>query len=402
MGAGLARRRAPRTRGRRGRAHLGARRDPRRLRDRLPRGPGRRPSSPEPAREARRAVRRRGARDRRGSPRRARHERRARRRDRALLAGRDHERVQPARQHGRPRGDARGDRVRLLRDRRRDGARERPRARALAVPRVRLRRLPAVQPPADRRRACVHGRRRQSAARVPARRACARIELDDDRSDGRDDPAAAARARDPDPRHDARHGPATRRAPPGHPGREGPFLAPARLLRALRDPCRRAPRSHRHCSRCDVGRVQRARPSGDHRPGRPRHLRAPRPVRELPRRALRGREARPPRRHEAPARDRRPATAAPRAARRRHPRRGNVPRRLPPARRRPRHRTATRDVPGRAPDPARHDVRRLRARGGLSPCLAPRHAPRPGDDRARLRARDARRVPDRRRDARPR
>ena len=70
--------------------------------------------------------------------------------DRALLARRDHERAQPARQHGRPRGDARDRRVPLLRDRRGDGPRERPRARPLALARVRLPRLPPVQPPPRR------------------------------------------------------------------------------------------------------------------------------------------------------------------------------------------------------------------------------------------------------------
>ena len=46
--------------------------------------------------------------------------------------------------------------------------------------------------------------------------------------------AAAARARDPDPRHDARHGPADARAAAGNAGRNRPHVAPARLLRPLR------------------------------------------------------------------------------------------------------------------------------------------------------------------------
>ena len=51
-------------------------------------------------------------------------ERRARRRDRRPLARRHHERLQPARQHGRPGGDARAVACRLLRDRRGDRASE--------------------------------------------------------------------------------------------------------------------------------------------------------------------------------------------------------------------------------------------------------------------------------------
>ena len=47
------------------------------------------------------------------------------------LAGRDHERLQPARQHGRARGHARHDRVRVLRNRRAHRAPERDRPRAL-------------------------------------------------------------------------------------------------------------------------------------------------------------------------------------------------------------------------------------------------------------------------------
>ena len=59
------------------------------------------------------------------------------------VARRDHERLQPARQHGRARRDARRDRVRLLRDRRGDAAPERHRARPLALARARVHRLPA-------------------------------------------------------------------------------------------------------------------------------------------------------------------------------------------------------------------------------------------------------------------
>ncbi len=83
-----------------------------------------------------------------GHARPARAQRGARRRDRGDLAGRADERVQPARQHGRARRDARCDRVRLLRDRRGDDPPERRHARVRARRRVRVRRLPPVQPPA--------------------------------------------------------------------------------------------------------------------------------------------------------------------------------------------------------------------------------------------------------------
>ncbi len=56
------------------------------------------------------------------------------------------------------------------------------------------------------RRAGVHGRRGEPAARVPPRGARSRGELDHGGDDGRDDAAAAPGARDPDPRHDPRHG----------------------------------------------------------------------------------------------------------------------------------------------------------------------------------------------------
>ena len=76
------------------------------------------------------------ARDRHARP--ARPQRDGRRRDRGPLAGRRDERVQPARQHGRARGDARRDRVRLLRDRRRHRPPERLGARLRARRRARL------------------------------------------------------------------------------------------------------------------------------------------------------------------------------------------------------------------------------------------------------------------------
>ena len=116
-----------------------ARRDPRGRHDRLRRGSRRRPATPEPDREARRAGHRRGRRARERAERRDRRQRHPRVGDRAPLAGRDHERLQPARQHGRARGHPRGRLVRLLRDRRPDRARERDRAGARAGARARVR-----------------------------------------------------------------------------------------------------------------------------------------------------------------------------------------------------------------------------------------------------------------------
>ena len=83
--------------------------------------------------------------------------------DRGRLADGDDERVQPARQHGRYRGDARRDRLRLLRHRRGHRALERPRPRPLA--RASPSPAPAFSPSTVRRR---NPRRRSSA--TPAAR----------------------------------------------------------------------------------------------------------------------------------------------------------------------------------------------------------------------------------------
>ena len=104
-----------------------ARRHPRRLRDPLRRRPARRRLHALAAREDRGPGRRRRARPRLGCSRRDRLERHPRDRDRRRLDRRHDERLQPARQHGRPRRDARRDRVRVLRDRRVHGPPERPR-----------------------------------------------------------------------------------------------------------------------------------------------------------------------------------------------------------------------------------------------------------------------------------
>ena len=108
------------------------------------------------------------------------------------LVGHD-ERLQPARQHGRPCGHARRDRGCVLRDRRADRAPEPRRARALARVRLLVRRLPAVQPPPRQAGRGLHGRLGQPGARVRARVARFRGELEGRRDDRRDTAAADAR-----------------------------------------------------------------------------------------------------------------------------------------------------------------------------------------------------------------
>ena len=70
------------------------------------------------------------------------------------------------------------------------------------------------------------------------------------------------------------------RATPGHAGREGPHVAPARLLRPLGDARGRTPRPHRHRARRDGRRVQRARPAGRDGARDARHVRPARAVRQ--------------------------------------------------------------------------------------------------------------------------
>ena len=96
---------------------------------------------------------------------------------RALARGHD-ERVQPARQHGRPRGEPRCDRSRLLRDRRRLASRtSRGSCSSLPSRSLRRARLPAVQPSARQGRARLDGRQRLAGDRLHARRARACVEL---------------------------------------------------------------------------------------------------------------------------------------------------------------------------------------------------------------------------------
>ncbi len=138
-----------------------ARRDPRGRHDRLRCRAHRRPLAPEPDRQARGSDHGSGGRPGQRPERRDRRQRRTRVGDRAALAGRDHERVQPAGQHGRPGGDARRRLVRLLRDRRADRARERHRPGPRPRARPCVRRLPPVQPQATAGRRSLHGRLRQ-------------------------------------------------------------------------------------------------------------------------------------------------------------------------------------------------------------------------------------------------
>ena len=97
-------------------------------------------------------------------------------------------------------------------------------------------------------------------------------------NDDRDRRPARADPRDPHPRHDPRHGSAAALWQIGDPGREGPHLAPARLLRALRAPRRALPRRCLGRSRSHQPRVRRARQRTHHGDRGPRHLRAPAPV----------------------------------------------------------------------------------------------------------------------------
>ena len=171
-----------------------------------------------------------------------------------VLARRHDERVQPARQHGRARRDARRHRVRLLRDRRRDRPSEPRGARvALAGALACAASCPSTSGP---------GERRSSSWATPARSCSA------SRSPGSGSPsswkvagttvatllAADPRARSADPRHDARHRRPPARGPADLAGRPRPQLAPARALRPVREatPCRCSrssrPRSARRAS----------------------------------------------------------------------------------------------------------------------------------------------------------
>src|SRR5919108_326401 len=249
--------------------------------------------------------------------------------DRAPLARRDDERLQPARQHGRARGDDGGDRVRLLRRRRVDDPRQPARARPRPGRRARLRGLLAVQPAARQGRRGLHGRLGEPAARLRARRARPLGELEGGGDDGRGALPADPRPRGADPRHDARHDRPRPRGAADLPGRTRPHVAPARLPRALREARRAPPRPDRGRAWRHEPRVQqhqqRRRPP---RRGAP-YLRAARPVRDLPLRP--GARTRGP---DGAGRDPRPPPR--RGARRLRDRRRRVLRVVPALR--PRHR----------------------------------------------------------------
>ena len=107
-----------------------------------------------------------------------------------------------------------------------------------------------------------------------------------------------------------------------------PHVAPARLLRALRDEGRRAARADRRRAGRDLGRVQRARPAAAITAlGVLVTFALLVQFGELPRRALRAGAARPARRHAAPPRGRGAAAPARRAPRRRVARQRRVSRR---------------------------------------------------------------------------
>ena len=195
-------------------------------------------------------------------------QRRARAGAGARLARRDDERLQPARQHGRARGDARRDRGRA--SSRSTPSRSTRTAACSSLSLALLRAASAFLPfnlrPGRRARG-VHGRLRRAGARLRARGARARVELEGRRNDGRDAAAADARARRADPRHDARHGRAPARGPADLPGRPRPHLAPARVPRPLGEARRRAagarspPRSARRASPTTCSTTRRSRSS---------------------------------------------------------------------------------------------------------------------------------------------
>ena len=306
-------------------------------------------------------------------------------RGRARLARRDHERLQPARQHGRARRDARGRRVRLLRDRR-----------------------GRAEPESDAR-----PRRSRSRSAAPASASCrstcapagaAAVFMGDSGSQVlgfalaslglasswtaagttvATIAAAAARARDPDPRHDARHVRRAARAAAGHAGRQGPHLAPARLLRALRAAggarCSRCSRrcSARRRSPTTCSTTRGSRPSACSS-----RFVAARPVRELPRR---------PRGALAPRRAGRPPSLLRALCRRSRAgwsrcsstSRSSAPRSSPPtcSSSTARARRPARRLPRGAAGPARRALRRLRPVRHLPPRLALRRRARPARDR---------------------
>ena len=210
-------------RGRRGRVRRGELgRDPRGLHDRLRRRARRRPPSPEPDREARRADRRRGD--------------RARERPRVEIVGERRPRVRRSALLwlvGITNAFNLLDNMdglaatlatvacALLRDRRGDRARERhscscSRSRSAFA----CARLPSVQPPAGRRAACSWATPGASCSGSGSPRSALAASWTVGGDDGRDDPAAAPRARDPDPRHDARHDRAARREAARDAGRD--------------------------------------------------------------------------------------------------------------------------------------------------------------------------------------
>ena len=195
------------------------------------------------------------------------------------LARRDDERVQPARQHGRARGEHGARRERVLRDRRRDRQPEPRHLRRLGRARARLRRLPAVQPAPRQARGRLHGRLRQPGDRAGARLARARRDVQGRRHDARDARPAAARARRADAGHGARDRAAPARGPPGLAGRPRSHLAPARLPRPVREAGRAPADRDRHRPRRDEPGVHGARQRAHHGRRRAAQLRAAAPVR---------------------------------------------------------------------------------------------------------------------------
>ena len=270
--------------------------------------------------------------------------------------------------------------------------------------RVRLPRLPAVQPAPGRRRARLHGRRGQPGARVPARRA--RRSRRAGRRPGRRSRRCCCRCSCSPSRSSTRRSSPScgcvERRPVTQGGRDHTShrlvyygLSETRAVALLALIAVAARRDER--------RVQRARPAGDHGARRAAHLRAARPVRRLPVGALGGRATRPPGRHAAAPRARRcsrggwsrcSSTSCSSCA--------SFLARVPPRRRRQGHGAPARHLPRRAPVVLGRRYVVFVAFGHLPPRLAVRDGARPRAIAARVGRLRARRLRDRRRDARPR
>ena len=220
------------------------------------------------------------------------------------LAVGDHERLQPARQHGRPGGHARGGLVRRLRGaRRRAEQPRRHRAPALARPSA-----PCVGscPSTFARPACAVFMGDSGSQMIGFGLASLGLASSWTAAGATLTGIAAAPLVLAIPILDTTLVTIRQaaRSPPRHPGRPRPFVAPARLLRAVGVAGGRRARAPGGAPRPDGSRLQRAQQPARDSLRRPHLVRRPRSVRELPRR---------PRGALAPRRAGRTAVAPPRA-----------------------------------------------------------------------------------------